>query len=168
MIRLAKQSDAQQISDIYNDYVLNTTITYEEEPVSFQEMAERIRKISASYPFVVFEKQGAVVGYAYASKWKERSAYRFTVETTVYLKRDEKGQGLGTSLYKYLLDELRKMDVHSAVGVLDLPNDASVALHEKLGFEKVGHLAKVGYKFNQWLDIGIWQYNFKESDYKEL
>jgi phosphinothricin acetyltransferase len=158
MIRLATPSDAEAIAAIYNYYVLNTTVTFEEQALSPEQMAERLRAVAASQlPWLVLEQDGRIAGYAYASRWKTRSAYRFTAESSVYVDRERVGQGLGKALYRELLPRLRQSGFHSAVGCLGLPNPASVALHEKCGFQKVAHFKEVGFKFGAWLDVGYWQ-----------
>jgi L-amino acid N-acyltransferase YncA len=157
MIRTATTADAAAIADIYNHYVRETIITFEETPVSTDEMARRIADIGARHPWLVFEYDGAVAGWAYATEWKPRSAYRLSVETTVYLADSHRGRGTGTALYKALLAELTARKLHTAVGVIALPNAASIALHEKLGFAKVAHVAEVGRKFDRWVDVGYWQ-----------
>ena len=129
MIRPAKLSDANAICDIYDYYVTNTTITFEEEPVSIEEMQKRIADTSKKYPWLVYEADGSIVGYAYAMEWKARRSYRYSVESTVYLKNDSTAKGIGSALYEALLDELNKMDIHVVIGGVALPNDASVALH---------------------------------------
>lgn len=160
MIRTVELRDAQSICDIYNYYVLNTTITFEEVAVSTEEMRKRIEKASGKYPWVVYEIEGKIAGYAYVTKWKARSAYRYTVESTVYVDENHKGKGIGTSLYKYLLREIENRDFHSVIGVIALPNSGSIALHEKLGFKKAANFKEVGYKHQRWIDVGYWQYNF--------
>lgn len=157
MIRTATSADAAAIAEIYNHYVRETVITFEETPVSTDEMARRMADIGARYPWLVFEYDRAVVGWAYATEWKTRSAYRFSVETTVYLADSHRGRGTGTALYEALIAELKARKLHSAVGIVALPNLASVALHEKLGFQKVGHFAEIGRKFDRWVDVGYWQ-----------
>jgi L-amino acid N-acyltransferase YncA len=157
MIRTATSADAAAIAESYNHYVRETVITFEETPVSTDEMARRITDIGARYPWLVFEHGGAVVGWAYAGEWKARSAYRFSVETTVYVAAGQHGRGIGTALYEALITELKTRKLHSAVGIIALPNLASVALHEKLGFKKIGHFAEVGWKFGRWVDVGYWQ-----------
>ena len=157
MIRSVELHDAPFICDIYNHYVKNTIITFEEVPVTVQEMTDRIRKITEKYPYIVYEEEGVVLGYAYAGMWKSRSAYRFTLESTVYVDHQSKGKGMGKQLYLDLLKQLKSGDTHSVMGVIALPNDASVGLHEALGFKKVAQMNEVGYKFGQWLDIGNWQ-----------
>ncbi|MEO8154598.1 MAG: arsinothricin resistance N-acetyltransferase ArsN1 family B [Rhizobacter sp.] len=158
MIRPAIANDADAIARIYNHYIVNTTITFEEQPVSAQQMAERIGDAqSASLPWLVAEQAGELVGYAYASKWRVRSAYRFSVETTVYLQSGAAGQGLGSLLYQALFAALKERGVHVIIGGIALPNPGSVALHEKCGLKKVAHFEEVGFKFGKWVDVGYWQ-----------
>lgn len=157
-IRPVRAEDAEAIAALYAHYVLNTSISFEEEAVSARQMAERINEVTtASLPWLVAEQSGQVVGYAYATKWKARSAYRFTVESTVYLDPNVVGQGLGSMLYEALFASLRTRGVHSVIAGIALPNPASIALHEHFGFRKVAHFKEVGFKFKQWLDVGYWQ-----------
>jgi phosphinothricin acetyltransferase len=155
--RACGAADAATIAEIYNHHVRDTVVTFEETPVSADEMARRIADVGAHFPWLVWDDRGAVVGWAYATAWKARSAYRFSVETTVYVAASHQGRGIGAALYGALLDELRARDVHSAVGGIALPNPASVALHEKLGFRKVAHFTEVGRKLDRWVDVGYWQ-----------
>lgn len=158
MIRQAVATDAEAIARIYNYYILDTTVTFEEQPVAPAQMAERIAAvIAASLPWLVVEQDGSILGYARASKWKERSAYRFSVETTIYLAPHCQGKGIGTNLYQHLLKQLKDLELHLAIGGVALPNAASVALHEKLGFRKVAHFNEVGFKFGTWIDVAYWQ-----------
>jgi phosphinothricin acetyltransferase len=159
MIRSATKDDANAIARIYNHYILNSVITFEEEAVSPTEMAGRIGKVQgAGLPYLVEERDGAVIGYAYAGRWHERSAYRYSVETTIYLDADHVGKRIGSTLYVALLAQLKERGLHVAIGGIALPNAGSVALHEKLGFRKVAHYAEVGFKFDRWIDVGYWQY----------
>lgn len=158
MIRPAVASDAEVLARIYNHYVLETPVTFEEEPVSAAEMARRLAEVDAvPLPWLVVEDEGAVAGYAYASPWKRRVGYRFAVETTVYLDPRRLGRGLGTRLYEELLLRLAQLGLRVAIGGVALPNAASVALHEKLGFRKVAHFERVGLKFGRWIDVAYWQ-----------
>jgi len=158
VIRTVTAGDADAIARIYNHYVANTIITFEEQAVSAGEMAARIAEIAAaSLPWLVAEQDGRIVGYAYASKWKGRCAYRFSTECTVYLDPDCVGMGYGTQLYERLFAALRECGMHAVIGGVALPNPASVALHEKLGMRKVAHFSEVGYKFDRWIDVGYWQ-----------
>jgi len=162
MIRAATRADAGDIAAIYAPYVLETTITFEETVVSREQMAERITSVTARYPWLVCEEHGKLLGYAYASAWKDRSAYRFACETSIYLDRKAHGRGIGTRLYASLLEELRQRGLRVAIGGIALPNPASVALHERLGFRKVAHFDAVGYKFSKSIDVGYWQRRLAE------
>lgn len=156
-IRPATTADADIITDIYNYFILNTIITFEETPLNVETMAGRINAIQSEYPYLVIEQDEVVQGYAYATRWRERAAYRASVETTIYLHPDAGGKGLGGALYSELIQQLREAKFKTALGGIALPNEASVALHEKLGFNKVAHFIEVGYKFERWLDVGWWQ-----------
>jgi len=156
-IRKAYPADAQAICDIYNPYVRDSIITFEQSPVTPPDMGGRIRAISADYPWLVAEADRAVAAYAYASRWRSRAAYDRTVESTIYVRSDAMRSGVGYSLYVALLEELRRRDIHAVVGCIALPNPASVAFHEKCGFTKVAHFPEVGRKFGNWVDVGFWQ-----------
>jgi L-amino acid N-acyltransferase YncA len=157
MIRPVLSSDAQSVCDIYNEYVKNSTVTFEEISVQIEEMAMRIKATIQNYPWLVYEIDNRVVGYAYARRWKERSAYLHTVETGTYLDGEFVSRGIGSELKKELLEALRERSVHAVISGIALPNAASVALNEKFGFTKVAHFKEVGYKFNKWIDVGYWQ-----------
>lgn len=158
MIRRATTADAAAIAAIYNHYVANTVVTFEEEAVTATDMAGRIGEVAAAgLPWLVATDGDRVLGYAYANKWKSRCSYRFSVETTVYLDHTATGRGFGTALYTALVAEMKTRGMHALIGGVALPNAASVALHEKLGFKKVAHFREVGWKFNQWIDVGYWE-----------
>lgn len=156
-IRPASISDAAAICAIYNHYVADTHITFEEEPVDEADMAARISEIASSLPWIVWEEQGDVLGYAYASKWRARSAYRYAVESTVYLRCDMTGRGIGRALYEHLVSDLRRAGIHSVIGGIAMPNASSQALHERMGFRKVAHFEQVGWKFGRWIDVVYWE-----------
>jgi L-amino acid N-acyltransferase YncA len=157
-IRIATASDADRIAEIYNHYVAKTVVTFEEDSVTGGEMRRRMDEVFASMlPWLVAESGAGVVGYAYATKWKARSAYRFSAETTVYLAAGLARRGLGSRLYEELFRVLKEKGVHAAIGGIALPNDASVALHEKFGMRKVAHFEEVGFKFGKWVDVGYWE-----------
>ena len=160
LIRDVAPGDAEAIATIYNPYVLNTVITFEEIPVTAEEINTRINAIlKLGFPYLVMEQNGHVIGYAYAGTWRTRAAYKHTVETSVYLEQQTTGKGLGTLLYQALIERLKTLDIHIVLGGITLPNPISVRLHEKLGFKKVAHFSEVGYKFGRWLDVGFWQLN---------
>ncbi len=160
MIRPATTGDAGEIAAFYNHYVENTVITFEEESISTAEMAARITLVTSTNPCLVSEEQGSITGYAYASPFDSRAAYRHSVETTVYLSPEHVGRGLGSKLYRALLDDLLGREIHCAIGRIALPNDPSVALHEKFGFVKVAELREIGRKLDQWVDVGYWELLF--------
>jgi phosphinothricin acetyltransferase len=157
MIRTASPADAQGICTIYNHYVANTIITFEEEPISIDEMAGRIEEVTHGLPWYLYEESGRVVGYAYAIPWKSRSAYRYSVESAVYVSSDCLGNGVGSKLYRALITELKGRSLHCVIGGIALPNAASIALHEKMGFEKVAQFREVGWKFQRRIDVGYWE-----------
>ena len=158
IIRNACADDCTSMIDIYNYYIAHTIITFEEQPVNEKEMAVRIRQVQeARLVWLAGEIDGVVIGYAYATPFRPRSAYRHTVESTIYLDRAYTGKGLGSQLYQTLLARLRESPIAEVIGVLALPNEPSVRLHEKLGFKQAGLLRHVGYKFGQWIDTGYWQ-----------
>ena len=156
-VRPVKDIDAARITEIYNHYILNTLITFEECSLRTEEILARIKNITTEYPWLVYEDNGRIVGYAYAARWKERSAYRHTVEAAIYVDVQDTGKHIGSQLTAALLDELRGMKIHSVLAGIALPNGASVALCEKFGFAKVGQLKEVGFKLNQWVDVGYWE-----------
>ncbi len=157
-IRAATADDAAPIAAIYNHFVQQTIVTFEEEPVSAAELARRMETVwSAALPWIVATRDDTVLGYAYASKWKERYGYRFSVEISVYLAPDAGGHGIGSMLYAELFAQLSMRGIHAAIGGIALPNDASIALHEKFGMRKVAHFEQTGFKFGQWVDVGYWE-----------
>ncbi len=156
-IRHAKPEDAGQIAEIYNYYILNTHHTFETEPLSAEEMLERVVEICESYPYLVAEENGEILGYVYATQFKLRQAYKHSVEASIYVKNQAKQKGIGSQLYEKLLAELAETDVHAIMAGISLPNEASVKFHEKLGYEKVAHFKEVGYKLGRWVDVGFWE-----------
>jgi len=157
-IRPACPLDAARICAIYNPYVDGTTISFEDAPVSTDDMAARIADvIDGGLPWLVLTDGDAIIGYAYATKWRARPAYRHAVESTIYLDAALAGQGHGMRLYAGLLDELRTRGLHTVIAGIAQPNERSVRLHERLGFAKVAHFSEVGFKLGMWLDVGYWQ-----------
>ncbi|KAJ3271602.1 hypothetical protein HDV01_006472 [Terramyces sp. JEL0728] len=162
MIRDATLEDAQKIVSIYNHYIRNTIVSFEQEEISVQEMKDRISKIQSEYTFVVYEKEGKVIGYAYAGSFRARHAYRFTVEGAIYLDHESTGKGVGRALYNEIISRMKAMGMKAMgmkaiIGGISLPNESSVKLHEKCGFEYVGTFPKVGYKFDKWIDVAFYQ-----------
>ncbi len=156
-IRTVSAADAAAIASIYNWYIANSSCTFEEAPLSAEEMRQRIDLADGDKPWLVLEEEGELLGYAYATIWKARAAYNRSREVTVYLRNDATGTGRGRQLYEHLIDELRERPIHSLIASIALPNASSVALHESLGFTKVGQFSEVGYKFGEFVDVGYWQ-----------
>ncbi len=161
MVRSVNQQDAKAIADIYNYYILNSTATFEVDTLTTREMGDRLKAHDPYYPWIVWEDKG-VFGYAYATRWKARAAYQHSVEISVYVHNDHHGKGIGSKLYQALLDILKDMDIHAVLGGISLPNETSIKLHEKFGFEKVAHLKEVGFKHGAWRDVGYWQLVLKK------
>lgn len=155
-IRLATTADADSIAAIYRQYVADTVISFETEPPDGAEMARRMAA-PPPLPWFVAERAGRVSGYAYASAHRARAAYRWSVDVSVYLAADERGQGTGRALYARLLDAVRGLGYVNAYAGIALPNPASVGLHEAMGFRPVGVYRNVGYKFGRWHDVGWWE-----------
>lgn len=163
-IRPATAADAARIAAIYNEYVLATTISFEEAEVSAAEMAARIADVGAAgLPWLVGLHQGAVVGYAYATGWRARAAYRHSVESSVYLAPQAAGRGWGSALYRTLIGRLREGGFRTVIAGIAQPNARSVALHERVGFRKAAHFAEVGFKFGRWVDVAYWQLSLAEG-----
>jgi L-amino acid N-acyltransferase YncA len=156
-IRAAHEGDAAAIAAIYNPYVRDTVISFEQTPLSDSDMAQRIREYTAQYPWLVATIDDKVVAYAYATRWRTRAAYDHALESTIYVDQAYVGRGIAGPLYRALLAQLKLRGVHAVIGCIALPNDASVALHEKCGFVKVAHFPEVGRKFDRWVDVGFWQ-----------
>lgn len=158
MIRDAEGKDFNVISEIYNHYIRHTVITFEESEIDPAQISLRAEKVrSAGLCWIVLEEETRIVGYAYATKWQERSAYRNTVEVSVYVHHEHRGKGYGTKLYTELFSRLKGKNFHVAIGGIALPNPSSEKLHENFGMKKVAHFNEVGFKFGQWIDVGYWQ-----------
>jgi L-amino acid N-acyltransferase YncA len=156
-IRLAQESDAEAIQRIYTPFVLRTAVSFETEPPGVDEMRSRILKILARLPWLVCEWNGNVIGYAYASLHRERAAYGWSVDVTVYVHEELRRHGVGKALYASLFQVLRLQGFYNAYAGITLPNPGSAGLHEAMGFTPVGIYRAVGYKLGQWHDVGWWQ-----------
>lgn len=154
-IRSAIADDAPVLLEIYKPYVLNTTITFEDEVPTIEEFTTRINKISSKYPYLVAEKDDKILGYAYASEYNPRAAYQWTAETSIYVSSDAKGEGIGKLLYQKLEAALTKQGVVNLLACITEDNQGSIKFHEKLDYQYIGKFQRVGYKFGNWLDI-IW------------
>jgi phosphinothricin acetyltransferase len=158
MIRSAVATDGPALAAIYNHYIENTVVTFEEEAITGEEMARRILDVQAAgYPWLVRLEADRVVGYAYGKRWNARSAYRSSLEVSVYLEHSQTGKGWGSELYSALWPQLKALGTHVLIAGITLPNPGSVALHEKFGMHKVAHFQEVGFKLGEWRDVGYWQ-----------
>lgn len=165
-IRPAEARDAQQIAAIYMPFVTTSAISFESTPPSPEEMARRMDAHQGYYPWLVAttEDNDAVMGYAYAGPFRDRPAYRYIVETSIYLGGNvQRGQGYGRLLYSALIETLTRQDFTQAISVLSLPNEYSISLHESLGFRRAGVFREIGFKNNQWYDVGLWQRELNEA-----
>ena len=159
-IRAARPEDAQAISRIYEPYVLTGTVSFESEAPDTRAMRDRMTKSKGLYPWLVAttgEADGdAVLAYAYAGQFRDRPAYRYIVESSIYVSGAVQGQGIGKQLYRTLMDTLRRQGFVQAISVISTPNDYSIALHEATGFNNQGMLREVGFKQGRWLNVGFW------------
>ncbi|HJP67652.1 MAG TPA: GNAT family N-acetyltransferase [Sphingomicrobium sp.] len=152
-IRPVQETDADAIAAIYAHHVLHGTASYEIEPPSVGETIAKIRRVTGpSWPFIVAEEEGVVVGYAYATQFRDRAAYRYACEDSIYVAADKARRGIGTILLKALIDRSARFGFRTIVAVVGGAEPASIALHESCGFREVGRLKKVGFKFDRWLD----------------
>lgn len=158
-IRAATPADAEAIAQIYAPYVVTSSVSFEDEPPSAAVIAERMQLKDSAYPWLVgvSTETGTILGFAYASRFRERPAYRFAVETSVYVAGELQRNGVGRMLYEALLDTLESQGFTQAIAAIALPNDASIKLHEAMGFFRAGIYREIGYKHGQWSDVGIWQ-----------
>jgi L-amino acid N-acyltransferase YncA len=156
-LRQATARDAERIAEIYNWYVLNTIITFETDVVSPQEMTKRVQEKIIEHDWLVGEANQEVIGYAYYGPFRPRAAYHDTVESTIYLSQESVGKGFGRALYAKLIESIRGRGFREVIGVVALPNPQSIALHKAMGFAEVGVLKRVGYKFERYIDVGLWQ-----------
>lgn len=165
-IRLAAPTDAKAILDIYAPYIINTSLTFETEVPSEKDFGKRINDYLQNWPWLVCEIDGLIAGYAYGSKYRERSGYQWCVESSVYIHDDFKQKGIADALYTALFEILKRQGYYTVYAVINLPNDRSVVFHEKLGFEYFATYKNVGYKLGQWKNVGWWQltlYQYKDE-----
>ena len=155
--------DAEAIQAIYRPIVETTHISFELVAPSVKEMSQRIAEVTATLPWLVATHERRVLGYAYAAPHSERGAYRWAVDTSIYLADDARGQGIGTRLYGQLLDHLRTLGYVSAFAGIALPNQASVALHQRAGFTAVGSFPVAGFKLGRWIDVSLWRCSLTET-----
>lgn len=153
MIREATLDDAANITNIYNHYITKTTVTFETEPLTPEQMRQRIIDISSHFPYIVYESEGQVAGYAYVHPWKERAAFARTLETTVYLAPQAKHEGIGSKLMQHIIGLCRLQGFRVLVACITAENKESIEFHKRMGFTQASLFHNVGYKFDRWLDV---------------
>ncbi len=158
MIRKVELSDAARICEILNYYVEHTAITFNTEPFTEAQMLHKIEHLlSSGYPFYVYEQEGVIEGYYYLSEWKPREAYKISAELSIYVNHKHLRSGFGAKMMRHLLNNVDREQFHSIIACITLPNEPSVALHERFGFEKVSFFREVGLKFGNLCNVGDWQ-----------
>lgn len=165
-IRAARPDDAAAIAAIYAPYVLTGTVSFETEAPDARGFRTRMAASDGLYPWLVAtngDPEGGVLGYAYASRFRDRPAYKYVVETSIYMAGSVQRQGAGRLLYEALIDTVRAQGFTQAIGVISLPNDASITLHESVGFRRAGVYREIGYKQGRWIDVGFWQCALNDS-----
>jgi phosphinothricin acetyltransferase len=162
MIRIAQESDASALLDIYAPFVTDTAVTFEVEVPTLEAFIKKMKEIKAEAPYLVYEHEGEVLGYAYASSHRQRAAYRWTRELSVYIREDAKSKKCGTGLYTSLLELLRCQNYRTALAGITLPNIPSVNFHERLGFYPVGVYDNIGFKLGKSHRVGWWQLMLQE------
>lgn len=163
-IRAAEPADAAAIAAIYAPHVLTGTASFEIDPPDARAMRARMAASEGLYPWMVATngEEGGVIGYAYAGKFRDRPAYRYVCETSIYLTDASSGSGVGRLLYAALVTTLRAQGFVQAIGAITLPNDRSIKLHEAVGYRRAGVYREVGFKHGQWIDVGFWQCQLNE------
>ena len=162
-LRPALPGDAGAIASLYAPHVLAGVASFEEQAPDAAAMATRMEGSGGLYPWIVAAEGSDVVGYAYATRFRDRDAWRWTVETSVYLAEGAQRRGVGRLLYEALVVTLRRQGFTQAIGAIALPNPGSIALHEAVGFRRAGVLRAAGYKHGQWIDVGYWQRQLAEG-----
>lgn len=157
MIRIAHADDATAIHDIYTPHIASGVATFETELPGVDAMRQRVLTRLQHYPWLVWDEGGTVLAYAYASRFRERAAYDWIAETSIYVHADAQRRGIARRLYGFLLETMRMQGINQAMGVITLPGTQSVAMHEAMGFTPAGVWKQSGYKLGQWWDVGVWQ-----------
>ncbi len=163
-VRIVRKTDAKEIIDIYTPSILNAAISFETELPSIAEMQKRIETILQTYPWMVCEVDGKIAAYVYASKHRDREAYQWSSECSVYVHQNFKGKGIGKEMYQLLFQILKLQGIRNVYAGITLPNEASIILHENCGFEKFAEYENVGYKLGNWHTVGWWKLRLNEYD----
>lgn len=163
IIRDAEEKDIEKINEIYNKAVKNLTVTFDTEPLTLAEQTKWYQKHKEEgYPIIVAENNGEVIGWASLSKWSEKEGYRYTVENSVYVEKDNRNKGIGKKLLEKLIQKARERKFKNIIALITEGNEVSIILHERYGFEKVGTLNKVGYKFDKFINVDLFQLRLSE------
>ena len=168
MFRRVRENDAKACLRIYRPYVEKTAISFEEDVPSVKIMRQRIQHSSRQYPWLIYEQDSKVAGYAYASGFRPRPAYRWSAEVTIYITEKIKGTGIAQCLYQKLFEILIKQGFHNAIAVITEPNPESEKFHQKMGFRRIGVFQSVGYKLNRWHNIGWWQKQLQTTEQQPI
>ncbi|HWI94055.1 MAG TPA: GNAT family N-acetyltransferase [Flavisolibacter sp.] len=163
-IRLVTIEDSSQITEIYSPSVLNAATSFETELPSESEMQTRIQTILQKFPWIVCEVDGKIAGYVYASKHRDREAYQWSCECSIYMNSDFKGKGIGTELYRLLFQVLKRQGFRNVYARITLPNEASISIHERCGFKHFATYDSIGYKFGHWHSVGWWKLQINDYD----
>lgn len=166
MIRLVQPSDAAGILAIYEPYIRDTSLTFETEVPAITSFSERINQYMENWPWLVWEDQGLITGYAYASKYRDRAGYQWSIECSVYISNDRFRSGIASQLYRTLFAILKEQGYRNVYAVINLPNDPSIHFHEKLGFRHFATYENVGYKLGRWKNVGWWQLQLNPYDHE--
>lgn len=161
-IRKVSIKDAESILKIYEYYILNTAVTFEYDVPPLKDFQERIKKIASFYPYLVYEDNGQILGYAYASRFRERKAYDWDAELSVYVDKNCTHNGIGQILYNNLLNILKEMNILNVYAAISYPNDRSENFHNKCGFKKIALFENVGFKFGKWHNLIYMHKNINE------
>ena len=162
-IRSATPDDAAQILEIYEPFVRDSLITFEVQIPTIEQMTNRIKTTMQTHPWLVAESDaGQIVGYAYASKYREREAYQWSTEVSAYVRESARSIGIATDLYRALFIQLKALGFYKAYGVITIPNEPSIRFHEKFGFKKIAVFPAAGFKLGRWADVGWWEFQLKQ------
>ena len=163
MIRFATEKDAAAILEIFAPVAQSTATSFQTEPLSVEIQAKKIKDVTVTFPWLVFEDEGRIIGYAYASAHRSLGAYRWSCEVSVYVAPVAYRRGVGSKLYEKLFELLRKQGYYNAYAGITLPNEASVRLHESMGFERFCTFESIGYKLGKWHDVGWWKREIQDT-----
>jgi phosphinothricin acetyltransferase len=168
LIRLAAPKDAQAILSIYEPYIINTAITFETETIPVEKFCDRMAGIQSRFPWLVYERDGKIIGYAYASSYRERAAFAWDCECSVYVAEEAHRKGIATRLYIQLFEMLKTQGYYNVYAFITYPHDSSVQLHKKFGFDEVGIFHKTGYKMGRWWDLIVMEKALQDFDEKPV